>query len=319
MIAAAMSNRAPVDQSTPAIDVRAAPRRRACDVTLYLATAGYFETVGIPVLQGRPSLLTADSESRRRRHRQRDAGRALWPDGDVLGRPLYLAEEARPVRVVGVARNSKYRSMNEPPRAHVYRPSPPTLGMTLLARTSGDPREALRALQRTLDGVGPGVVGFFPRTLDDHLAIDLLPTRAAAAAATGSRCRTGAERFGLYGLVAWFVELRRREIGVRMALGARAGCAPLVVGQALATALPGIVGVLLAWACLLARAALFEWPARSRGLAAGVGALDAVVVAAYVPSRRATRVDPVSLYGTDAGRSARRGRRRRAPRRWLCR
>ena len=90
----------------------------------------------------------------------------------------------------------------------------------------------------------PGLVGFFPRTLDDHLAIDVLPTRAAARAATGlGILALVLSAVGLYGLVAWFVELRRREIGVRMALGATAANVRLlIVRQALGTAIPGIGG-----------------------------------------------------------------------------
>lgn len=223
----------------------------------------------------------------------------LWPDGDALDRSLYLAGEGKTVRVVGIARNSKYRSLSELPQPHIYRPSPPTLGMTLLARTTGDPHETLRALQRMLDGVGPGVVGFFPRSLDDHLAIDLLPTRAvAAAAALLGTLALVLSAVGLYGLVSWFVELRRREIGVRLALGATAGhVRGLVVRQALSTALPGMIAGLLVSAGLaaLARNALLNvGPLDPVALAAGAGSLSAVVMlAAYFPSRRAIRMDPV--------------------------
>ncbi|MGH9175668.1 MAG: ABC transporter permease, partial [Vicinamibacterales bacterium] len=211
VVAAAMSNRAPIDSSTPSIEVRAASHGGLgiADVSVYLATARYFETVGIPIVTGRAFTPTeADAASDVVIVNETLASR-FWPDGDILNRPLYLVDDAKTVRVVGVARNSKYRSLSEAPAPHVYRPSPPTLGMTLLARTSADPRETLRALQRTLDGVGPGLVGFFPRTLDDHLAIDLLPTRAAAAAAAllGSLALV-LSAVGLYGLVSWFVALR---------------------------------------------------------------------------------------------------------------
>jgi predicted permease len=300
VLAAAMSNRAPIDQSTPATEVGAAQDgSRIADVTFYQATAGYFDTVGIPIVTGRAFTATESAEASPVTIVNETLAARLWPDGDVLDRPLYVGGEAQPVRVVGVARNSRYRSLSEPPRPHLYRPSPPKLGMTLLARASGDPRETLRALQRTLDGVGPGVVGFFPRTLDDHLAIDLLPTRAAAAAATLlGTLALALSGVGLYGLVSWLVELRRREIGVRMALGARArDVRALVVRQALATAMPGIIGGLVVSTGLatLARGALFNvGPLDPVALVVGVGSLGAIVMlAAYVPSRRATRIDPV--------------------------
>lgn len=299
--AAAMSNRAPIDQSTPSTEVRAAAQdgARIADVTLYLATARYFETVGIPVLSGRAFTTTETQTTADVAIVNETLAARLWPDGDALDRSLYLAGEGKTVRVVGIARNSKYRSLSELPQPHIYRPSPPTLGMTLLARTTGDPHETLRALQRMLDGVGPGVVGFFPRSLDDHLAIDLLPTRAvAAAAALLGTLALVLSAVGLYGLVSWFVELRRREIGVRLALGATAGhVRGLVVRQALSTALPGMIAGLLVSAGLaaLARNALFNvGPLDPVALAAGAGSLSAVVMlAAYFPSRRATRMDPV--------------------------
>src|SRR5688500_5681455 len=191
----------------------------------------------------------------------------MWPGGDALDRPLYLTNDRNMVRVVAVARDSKYRSISEPRRPHVYRPTRATLGLSLLARSTADPRETLRLLQRTLDGVGPGLVGFFPRTLDDHIAIDVLPVRAAAAASSVlGVLALLLSAVGLYGLVSWFVELRRREIGIRMALGANARAVRgLVVRQTLSMAWPGAAAgvVLAAGFGLLARALLF-----------GVGAFD---------------------------------------------
>jgi predicted permease len=300
--AAAMASRAPVDQSSPTADVRTAPREGVLlsDVTFYLVTAGYFDTVGIPLLAGR-AFSPAESESRA------DVvvvnaslATAFWPGGDAIDRVIYVAGTA--LRVVGVARDAKYRSINESGRPHFYRPTPPALGLTLLARTADDPRAALRALQQALDTVGPGLVGFFPRTLDDHLAIDLLPTRVAAAAATGlSAVALGFSGIGLFGLVSWFVTMRSREIGIRLALGASAGSIrTLIVGQAVRTALPGLlVGAFLAAAlALLARTTLFGvGPLDPAAFAAGTGALVIVVAAAaYGPSRRASHMDAASLF-----------------------
>jgi hypothetical protein len=200
--------------------------------------------------------------------------------------------------VIGIARNAKYRTLSENGRPHLYRPTPPTLGLTLLARTADDPRLALRALQRTLDEIGPGLVGFFPRTLDDHLAIELLPARAAMAAAT----LLGAialvlSGLGLFGLVSWFVAMRQREIGIRVALGASArDIRALVLGQAVRTTLPGLAaGALLAAAFgQFARAALFGVsPLDPEAFAIAAIALTIVVAgAAFGPSRRAARTDP---------------------------
>jgi predicted permease len=298
--AAAMASRAPIDQSTPVLEVR--PTRDAeplGEVTSYLVTSRYFETIGMPLIAGRAfSRAEADAQAGIVIVNETLAGR-LWPAGDVVGRPLYLTHERIPVRVVGVARDSKYRSISEAPTAHVYRPTPATLGLTLLARSLADPRETLLELQRMLDRVGPGLVGFFPRTLDDHIAIDVLPARAAAAA---SRALGALALFlsavGLYGLISWFVELRRREIGIRMALGANArGVRLLIARQTFLAAWPGAAAGLVLAVCLgfAARALLFGVNAIDPlAVVIGIGSLAAAAAAAaYVPSRRAARVDPI--------------------------
>jgi predicted permease len=299
VVAAAMSNRAPVDESTPAIDVRAdGPEGQlAGDVSVYLATAAYFDTVGVPIVRGRAFTRSEGADAGVVIVNEALAQR-LWPDGDALERALYLERDRRTVRVVGIARNARYRSIAENGRPHVYLPTAPALSLTLLVRTEGNPRELLRGLQRELDAVGPGLVGFFPRTLDDHLAIQLLPARAAAGAATGlGALALLLSAVGLYGLVSWFVELRRREIGIRIAVGATSRqVRTLIVKQAMAAALPGIVcGLLVAIALgVTVRAALFGVaPADPVSLGAGVAVLAVVVAcAAYVPGRRASQIDP---------------------------
>jgi hypothetical protein len=281
------------------VDVSAGPGRPiAGDVTVYLATAGYFDTVGLPLAAGR-SFTHAEAESSARVVIVNEAlATRLWPPGDALDRELHIPAEGGSLRVVGVARNSKYRSLSEADRPHFYRPTPAGLGLTLLARTRGDAHDALGSMQRVLDRVGPGLVGFFPRTLGDHLVIETLPSRVVARTATTvGTLALLMSTVGLYGLVAWFVELRRREIGVRMALGASVrDVRRLVVRQALTTAVPGMAaGLAVAVALgMTGQSVLFGvQPLDPLSLAAGVIALAAVVVAAsYVPVRRATRVDP---------------------------
>jgi predicted permease len=304
---AAMSNRAPVDQSTPTVDVRttAGGSVDLGGISMNLATPEYFETVGIPLVAGR-AFTAEEADSRAPVVILNQAGASmLWPQGGALDRVMYLDDSAAPHRVVGIARGAKYRSITETSRPHVYRPTPPALGLTLLVRTSGDPRAALRALQRELDAVGPGLVGFFPRTLDEHLAIELLPARAAAGAAgiLGAVALL-LSAVGLFGLVSWFVALRRREIGVRVALGATArDIRRLVVGEALRAAWPGTVaGVLLASLLgLVARSALYGvGPIDPIAFGVGAAALAVIVLtASLLPVRRALRLDPSEVLRSE--------------------
>ena len=301
VVAAAMASRAPIDSSTPqlAVKVPGTSGRVIDDVTFYTITERYFDTVGLPIVHGR-AFTAADSA------RANDAvivnetlARQLWPEGDALDRGLELPSEQRRVHVVGIARDSKYRSLSEPPRPHLYRPTPAGFSLALLVRTEDDPRRTILAVQDALNGVGPGVLGFFPRTLDDHLSIDMLTTRASARAAT----TLGAialilSAAGLYGIVMWFVEVRRREIGVRVALGASANhVRRLVVHQAVVAAAPGVVvGVVMAIALTAFGRSLFVGIGAFDpvSLLVGITTLAAIVLAAsYLPSRRATEVDPV--------------------------
>ena len=301
VVAAAMASRAPIDSSTPqlAVKVPGTNGQVMDDVTFYTVTERYFDTIGLPIVRGR-AFTAADSA------RANDAvivnetlARQLWPEGDALDRALELPSEQRRVRVVGIARDSKYRSLSEPPRPHLYRPTPAGFSLALLVRTEDNPRRTMLAVQDALNGVGPGVLGFFPRTLDDHLSIDMLTTRASArAASTLGAIALVLSAAGLYGIVMWFVEVRRREIGVRVALGASAHhVRRLVVHQAVVAAAPGVVvGVVMAIALTAFGRSLFVGIGAFDpvSLLVGITTLAAIVLAAsYLPSRRATEVDPV--------------------------
>lgn len=301
VIATAMANRAPIDSSTPRLSIAApGPDRRGIDdVTLYLVTERYFDTIGLPLVRGRAFSATESVREDDVVIVNETLAARLWPDGDVLDRPLLLPSQQRTVRVIGVARDSKYRSLSEPALPHIYRPVRPAFSLALLVRTNDDPRQTILAVQQALDRVGPGVVGFFPRTMDDHLAIDMLTTRAAArASATLGALALMLSAAGLYGIVMWFVEVRRREIGVRVALGASANDVRwLVVRQAMMAAAPGvIIGLMTAVALTLFGQSLFVGidAVDPASLSLGIATLAVIVLAAsYLPSRRATQVDPV--------------------------
>jgi predicted permease len=298
--AAAMSSRAPIDSSMPAEDVRATDGdARPITATFTLATSRYFDVAGVPILRGRAFAEHEDRASDVAIVNE-SLARRLWGAEDPLGRGLVLPSPLRTVRVVGVAKDARYRSIAESHQPHFYLPTGAQFGLALLIRTSGDARQTLRMAQDAFDAIGPGVTGFFPRTMEDHLAIDLLPTRVAASAAAwlgGFALVLSA--VGLYGLVSWFVELRRREIGVRMALGAeRRDIRRLVLGQAIRTAGPGLAAgaVLAAAGAGAARSALFGVGAfDAASLSAGTLLLLAVVViASWAPARRAAQTDPAT-------------------------
>jgi predicted permease len=298
VVAAAMANRAPVDSSTPTTTVAGeSTPARSIDVTVNTVTAGYFETVGTPLLAGRSF---SDDDGDAVAIVNAALARRLWTEGDALGRTLHLVSEGRMVQVIGVARDARYRNISESGLPHVYLPTRPAFGLALLVRTSRDPRRLLLDVQDALDGIGAGVTGFFPRTHDDHLAIQRLPTRVASTTAAWlSGLAMVLCAAGLYGLVTWLVTLRQTEMAVRLALGAtRRDVERLVLRQALAAAGPGLVaGILLAFAgAVLARGMLHGLEAVDViAVPGGIAAVLALVGgASWWPARRAGRTDPAT-------------------------
>jgi putative ABC transport system permease protein len=296
---AAMASRAPVDWSTPTVDVvhvGSEAEARLRDVTFYAITPGYFDTVGLPLVRGRTfgdedvgHDLVIVNET---------LGRALRTDGDVVGRTIRLEPQGRLARVIGVARDSRYRSLTESSQSHLYLPTKPGFGLALLIRTVGPPGAMATTVQHALDSVGPGVQGFFPRTHRDHLAFDLLPLRTAAGAALAvGIVATGLCLIGLYGLLAWLVQMRRAEIGVRLALGATPrSIVWLVVGQGVRAALPGLIGgaILAVLTTPLAQSALAGVTTSdpSAYIAAILLLAGVVIAASWAAARRAAGVHP---------------------------
>ena len=217
---AAMASRAPIDASMPRVEVRPAsrPSPSVGDVT----TAGVTADTTSPrwacrCVAGRG--FTAD-ESRLGADvaivNERLAMTICTRRATSSGRSVVVGADRRRTTVIGVARDAKYARSAERGGLHLYQPVAPNFALTLLVRATGDPRRTLSSVQQVLDGVGPGVVGFFPRTMDDHLS-----SRPAAGAGGGRggdgfrRGRLALSAVGLYGLVAWLVERRRREIAVQ--------------------------------------------------------------------------------------------------------
>lgn len=299
VVSATLASRAPVDRSTPAVAVSRVGDGRDVltrEVTFYNVESAYFDTIGLPLVRGRS-------------FGEQDAGRdvaivnetlstTLLGDADPLDRMLQLEPAGRLVRIVGVARDSRYRSLSEPPLPHLYLPVTPGFGLALIVRTAGPPEGMATTIQQTLDTVGPGVQGFFPRTHRHHLAFDLLPLKTAARAAIGvGVVATALCLIGLYGLLAWLVQIRRAEIGVRVALGAGPrDIVGLVVGQALRTAGPGLAtGVVLAAAAArLTRSAMAGvGDGHVTEYAGAVAVLGiAVLAASWLPAQRAAAIDP---------------------------
>ena len=128
--------------------------------------------------------------------------------------------------MVGVARNSKYLTIGEEPRGHIYLPfaQHPRPRCRAAGALVNPPDRTASQVQATLRTLDPDVQGFFTRTLTEHVAVSLLPVRLATSLAlVVASLALALASIGLYALVSFVVAERTNEIGLRMALGATAG------------------------------------------------------------------------------------------------
>jgi predicted lysophospholipase L1 biosynthesis ABC-type transport system permease subunit len=225
--------------------------------------------------------------------------RQFWPGASPIGRRIFPEGAAsQPVEVIGVAGDHDVRAVGEAPRPYLHVPGEPERGIGLIVRTAMRAEAALPMLREAIRGLEPNVVFTEETSATQIAAATTTPTRIAAlaAAAFGGLALLLAA-VGLYGVIAYAVSRRTREIGIRMALGARRGqVLQLVMRQGGRLAVAGVALGLLASAgaarilgSLLYGVSTIDPPA----YAAAVGVLLLVAAAAnVVPAFAAARVDP---------------------------
>ena len=269
--------------------------------TAIVTTPGYFRTLGIPLLQGR-DFADSDRESTMRVTivNQAFADR-VWPHEDPIGKRFRFYTDTSYRQVIAVAKTSKYTTVGEDPQPAAYTPleQDPSDTMVLFVRTGGEPAAALGTAQREIRTLDSHVPLNSPYTMRVILNQSLWPARLAAIllGALGILALTLAS-VGLYGVMAYSVTQRTREIGVRMALGAdRSRVRAMVLRQAmLLVAIGLVIGVTgaLAVARVVTRL-LFGMSATDPTTFGGVCLVLVVVavLASYVPAWRASRLDPL--------------------------
>jgi predicted permease len=259
----------------------------------------YFATLGVPLLQGR-GIEARDGTGPMVAVVNETMARRYWPAGDALGRRIYL-DSTRAIEIVGIARDGKYRELREAAQATLFlsllRLPLPTA--TLMVRSSGDPQALAPAVRRAVTALDAAVPVFDVQALETHVSHARARERLAADV-TGlfGLVSLGLAALGLYGLLAAAVRQRVREIGIRVALGARPGdVTRLVVSRA--GALVGAGAVLgtagAAFAARLIGDLLYGVaPADPASFVTAAGALLVVGLAAgFVPARRAARIPPM--------------------------
>jgi predicted permease len=263
----------------------------------------YFKAMGVPILSGRGFTDHDNADGRPVLIINQHMAKRFWPNQDAIGK--IVDDMGADRQVVGVVANGKYRSLGEPQldymyfaEAQVYSPA-----MTLHVRTNRDPGSfvpRIRAAVRELDSEIPV---FDVQTMDTHLGLALLPARMAGVVlGIFGALALFLAAIGVYGVMAYSVARRAREIGIRMALGAdRSQVVKMVLGQG---------GRLVAIGTVIGLAGGFVVGHFVQGLLYGVPAADAAtfigvpvllvgiaLLATYLPARRAASIDPMQTIG----------------------
>jgi predicted permease len=313
----------PAPEAKPAT----AAEGRAFDATLNSVGADYFKTVGLPLLRGRAFTGAEAMQETSPKVAIIDEVLAekLWPAGDALGQQIQLADKdaprARggdagtkaPIEVIGIARFVRNDLFEKDPSGMLYLPfaggfqSNVFFQIKFAPNAGRDPGATADLIRRTVREVDPAVPILSLKTFAQHLDgnIELWIVRAGAALfSTFGALALVLATVGVYGVKAYSVARRTREIGIRMALGARRetvqwmilreGAVMLTAGVALGLLLAAATGKLLS------------------GMLYNVGALDplafaiapvvlaaAALLATWLPARRATRISPMAALRTE--------------------
>jgi predicted permease len=269
---------------------------------------GYFAAIGTPLLRGRdfansdttgaPSVVVINEVM----------AEQFWPGQDAIGKRFKFFGDRDFTTVIGIARNAKYGGVAEQPIPFIYQPLRQnyTPAAALHVRAAGNAAAVAAPVRQMVREIDPTLSVFNVRTLDEQVSQSLQPVRFNVILLTtfGALALLLAS-IGLYGVANYSVTQRTREIGVRMALGARPSTVlRLVLGHGLLLVAVGLgVGLVLALVAtsFVPSELLLNVDPRDPVTFVSTAALLAVVamLASYLPARRATRIDPLIALRTE--------------------
>jgi predicted permease len=286
------------------------PDERPPAVEYDRVTDGFFEALRTPVLRGRTFTAADDLGAEPVAVVNESLAASFWPDGDALGKRLKFGRpesEGSWLRVVGVVADLQQRGLGGGLEPQLYIPwrQAPRTGVAFIVRSGGDPAALLRAMKEQVWAVDPTLPIEASGTLEGLVANSVIEPRFYTLLLSTFAVLALVLAFvGLYGTIAWTVERRTREIGVRMAMGARPGdVARLMIGRGMLLAGAGLV---LGFAGALASTHALSGfvfgitprdPATLALTAATLGV--AALLACWLPARRASRLDPARTLRTD--------------------
>jgi predicted permease len=273
----------------------------------------YFDTIGLPILKGRAFRATDSADAPRVAVVNEVLAHRYWPGQDPIGKRFRLDNSSGAlVQIVGVAKTSKYSFAIEPPTEFLYLPyrQRPSPSMFLLAESVGDPASLVTPLREVVRRLDANLPIANVRTMEEQyrlrtvVILDVITTTIGAMGMMGLALAI----VGLYGLVAYTVSRRTKEIGIRMAIGAnQSDVLRMVLRQGMALSLAGLGAGLLASAGA-ARAMRAVFPGGPAGdgrtdfvalLAVAVSVLAVTLIAAYIPALRASRINPTEALRSE--------------------
>jgi macrolide transport system ATP-binding/permease protein len=291
------------------IFVEGLPAERGENVpTAMNATAGprYFETMGTPLVQGREFTDQDTAKTEQVAVVNEVFVHRLMPNvsssAEAIGKRFSFSSAGGPYRrIVGVAQAGKYFSITEDPRPFVWTPMSQGYQSNgiLTVRTEGNPDAFLGAVRKEVQGLDPNLPLFDVKTLTEHMRFALFPPKIAATVlGVFGLVALLLSAIGIYGITSYTVAQRTHEIGIRLALGAQlSDVLKLVLGHGLKLTIIGsAIGLFGAYLATRAiTSVLYGVSATDPLTFISVSALliGVALLACYVPSRRATKVDPL--------------------------
>jgi predicted permease len=270
--------------------------------TMDTVDEGYFNTMGVSILRGRGFLATDTAEAPRVAVVNEHFAKHFWPSGDAVGKRFRLdSRDGTPVEIVGVAQTINYQNTFDKQMDFVYMPlaQHPVARMTLMLRSNGDPLQLVQSVKDVVRTLDPNLPMLETRAYEDYYLNQAVKGPGIAIKLVGAMGAVGLllAIAGLYGLVAYNVSRRTREIAIRMALGAESSdVLRLVMGKGL---------VLVAMGTLLGLTMGFAVERLMNSMLFNAGGVDIVAyfivvpslflvtaLATYVPARRASRIAP---------------------------
>jgi predicted permease len=273
------------------------PGERPRAISFNVVTPDYFQTLGIPLVAGRPFDARDRKQSKEVAIINETMARQFFSGNSALGQRF---GENR-IEVVGIAKDSRYLRLGETPRPHFYRPlaQEPRAELTLLVAAGGTPATALPQVRRIVESLDPKLPILGARTMAEQVRLSLWDSQQGATLA-GAFGVTALilTAIGLYGVISYAVGRRTREIGIRMALGAsRREVSKMVLRESFVLVAIGVAfgAAGAAAAGQVLRKFLYGVSPADPLAWAGVGGILVAValLASWIPARRAARVDPM--------------------------